>query len=233
VNLSSNAVERITWTGGEPTLCKDLPDLVRLCHENRILGVITTHGLRLPEQLLAVTNPTLDTFRLSFDGLEETHNHIRRVNGFSRSIGTIRALVEMGYVVEANITLMRRNVSEVNELVALLADHGVSRVVLMSLMMRESALKNGVLEADQKDVQRLLEDLSAEQRITVAYNDYSEFNDRYVVLESDGEVFSCSGSHDESFGFAHHANGAETIARALAAQTLSHRKMVGRPVCVG
>src|SRR5947209_2256504 len=44
-NVGEVQITQITWTGGEPTLCDDLPALLAGCHERGIRSVITTHGL--------------------------------------------------------------------------------------------------------------------------------------------------------------------------------------------
>src|SRR5262249_664627 len=67
-SIIRSGVRRITWTGGEPTLCKNLPQLLRICHTHQVQSAITTHGLSLQERFLRVVDPQLDSLRFSFDG---------------------------------------------------------------------------------------------------------------------------------------------------------------------
>lgn len=88
-------------SGGEPTLRKDLPELVwiYLKHNNIRTVSIPTNGL-LPQRIaaLAAAIARLDaklhvTFNLSIDGFEATHDRIRGVPGnFRKSLETLRLL---------------------------------------------------------------------------------------------------------------------------------------------
>jgi Fe-coproporphyrin III synthase len=88
-------------SGGEPTLRKDLPDLVSIyLKHNKIRTVsVPTNGL-LPQRIasLASAIARLDsqlhvTFNLSIDGFEDTHDRIRGVPGnFRKSLETLRLL---------------------------------------------------------------------------------------------------------------------------------------------
>ena len=109
--LSLGAVEKLAssmppfrtllLSGGEPTLRKDLPELVAIFLKyNRIRTVsVPTNGL-LPQRIaslardIARLDPQLRvTFNLSIDGFEATHERIRGVPGnFRKSLETLKLL---------------------------------------------------------------------------------------------------------------------------------------------
>lgn len=126
--IAECGVTRITWTGGEPTLCSDLPSLLATCHDHAISSVLTTHGLALQQSLLDALDPALDRIRISFDGLEATHNAIRGGKVFTKAIRALRDARKLGYIVEANVSVLDRNVMEIPELITALADAGASKL---------------------------------------------------------------------------------------------------------
>ena len=88
-------------SGGEPTLRKDLPELVHIfLRHNRIRTVsIPTNGLQsdriasLAERVAAIDAGLRVNFNLSIDGFAETHDRIRGVPGnFANSLATIQQL---------------------------------------------------------------------------------------------------------------------------------------------
>ena len=145
-------VTRITWTGGEPTLCRHLPNLLQQCAKHGISSVLTTHGLSLTKRILRAITPGVDTIRFSFDGLEETHNRIRGGKFFRKTFEVANSVKCEGFQIEANISYMSGNCQEIPELMEQLYSIGMSKIVLMSLMLRESAVDNNVLCAQKADV---------------------------------------------------------------------------------
>ncbi len=221
-------ITRITWTGGEPTLLPQISGLLQQSREYGISNLITTHGLSLKQVFLESLIPTLDTIRISFDGLEKTHNMIRGGKYFSKSISAIEKVKKYGINVEANITVTKINQLEIPSLIELLKQSGISKVVLLSLMGRESALFNEIMPLDNRErkpldvfISHLIETSFG---IQCQYNNYDVSNDWYIVIESDGNILLTSeNSADRSFGYAHTQNATDRLMFALNRQNHFHR----------
>jgi len=224
-------VSRITWTGGEPTLCATLPQLLKICHDNNIKSIITTHGLALREKFYSALNKELDKLRFSFDGLEKKHNLIRGGQYFEKTLDTMKRSFSLGFTIEANINVMQNNIKEIPDLICKLESIGIKKIVLLNLMDRESAHDNN-LERPQKEEYVLLNKKLVELKylypnLEIQLNNYWDENDYYIVLESNGEIFLCSeNTEDKSFGFITENAGIENLNLALINQTLSHRKNI-------
>lgn len=221
-------IKRITWTGGEPTLCPDLPALLHECHLNGIVSVLTTHGLALNGNILNSLDSSLDKIRVSFDGLEKTHNEIRRGKFFTKAMDAASRVKDMGFDIEANISLLGKNIHEIPELMNMLALRGFSKIVLLSFMKRESALDNNI-EAPTVEKNEILTSLVSRFRekhpsIAVQMNNYGDPADTYIVLESNGEILLCSEiAGDRSFGYVVGEGAEYRLRSALNEQTLAHR----------
>ena len=229
VQIARAGVTRITWTGGEPTQCKNLPHLLGLCHEGGVRTVLTTNGLALRGHILDALDPTTDVLRFSVDGLEPTHNKVRGGNYFYKTLANIRRCGGLGLRAEANVSVMADNVEEIPALLPLLAEAGVSKVVLLTLMARESAVDNGVRGPSALQAAELARRVATFSRanpgIGVQLNNYGQQEDAYIVVESDGEIFLCwENAADRSFGSLTGGEGERNLCAALSKQTLAHRQ---------
>lgn len=223
-------ITRITWTGGEPTLCNSLPSLLDTCHQNNIKTVLTTHGLSLTTTMLSALSPATDSIRFSFDGLESTHNIIRGGSFFQKTMKALRQAKNLGFRPETNICVMEKNITEIPALMKILKDEGVVKIVLMSLMSRESAEQNNVAAPSLSQMAKLHDDAACFQNenptLNLVINDYNAQSDTYIVVESDGEIMLCSEQNDQGMGNILATEGDNFLQAALQGQTLDHRKSV-------
>ena len=101
------SVEYVGVTGGEPTLRKDMVELVRIMSDGmpRLRKMtLNTNGF-VPERVVPVLEGIIDLAlergflfgtRVSLDGVEDAHENIRRVwHAFERSMRTVRAMQEL------------------------------------------------------------------------------------------------------------------------------------------
>jgi Fe-coproporphyrin III synthase len=228
--VSEAGVTRITWTGGEPTLAASLPALLELSHQQNITTVLTTNGLSLTQKVVSALSRTTDSIRVSLDGLEKTHNEIRGGPFFYRTMSTITRLVTFGFKTEVNISVMQRNVEEIPKLLEIVKAAGVSKVVLLTLMQRESAIKNNLSPGTRNQLAALHAEVATFQEanpsMDIILYDYDDPYDTYIVVESDGEIVLCSELADRGMGQLLAPNGTELLNAALADQTLAHTKPV-------
>jgi MoaA/NifB/PqqE/SkfB family radical SAM enzyme len=100
-------IEYVGITGGEPTLRKDMVDIVRIMADNmprlrkvtlNTNGFVAKRVVGTLERIIDLANERGFLFgtRVSLDGMEEAHESIRRVkNAFARSMESVRALQEL------------------------------------------------------------------------------------------------------------------------------------------
>ena len=72
--LAQHGAEKISFAGGEPTLCPWLPDLIRRAQELGMTTSIVTNGTRLTSEFLEGLQGTLDWVTLSIDSLSAQVN---------------------------------------------------------------------------------------------------------------------------------------------------------------
>lgn len=229
--IAQVGLDRITWTGGEPTLCPDLPDLLRIMQNAGISSTITTHGLSLRDSVLTAVDKKRDCLRFSFDGMRETHNFIRNANLFDRTLAELARMRKLGFRIEANLSAMKRNMDDLPDLAHLLADQGVGGIVIIGLVHRESAIDNH-LEALSREqfnllTESLLKTLQPFPQVSLRINDYTQEDDSYIILESDGDiVLSSELVPDRSYGLVTMEGGAQRLRTALHQHTLRHQQVL-------
>jgi MoaA/NifB/PqqE/SkfB family radical SAM enzyme len=79
----------VVFTGGEPTLRRDLEDVVAGVHHAislKYLTLITHGGMLTPERALALWNAGVNQFTFSLDYLDERHDRARGIPGLTAKI---------------------------------------------------------------------------------------------------------------------------------------------------
>ncbi|KAI5744198.1 hypothetical protein M8J76_000047 [Diaphorina citri] len=123
-------VTKIRLTGGEPTIHKDLLHIVhelRQIKELKTIG-ITTNGLTLTKQLVALQKAGLDSINISLDTLKpDKYEFITRRKGWSRVLAGIDLAVQLGYDnLKVNVVVMKNfNDDEILDFVLLTRDRPI------------------------------------------------------------------------------------------------------------
>lgn len=122
-------VRKIRLTGGEPTIRKDLTDIIgKLKAIPKIENVgITTNGLVLTRQLVNYHRAGLDAINISLDTLQpKKYEEITRRKGWERVIAGIDLAIQLGYKPKVNCVVMKDfNDNEVCDFVAMTQDRDV------------------------------------------------------------------------------------------------------------
>jgi cyclic pyranopterin phosphate synthase len=109
--FSQLGTEKIRITGGEPSLRKDLPDIIAACKQtNGIKKVaITTNGYKLPQHLPSWLDAGIDAINISIDSLDPRQFHAITGHNKLDTIlkGIDMALANGGPQIKVNTVLMR------------------------------------------------------------------------------------------------------------------------------
>jgi molybdenum cofactor biosynthesis enzyme MoaA len=121
---ATGVVGGISFTGGEPTLNKDLPLLVASARRDFQRVELTTNGRRLPEQIDALA-PHLDVIKVSLDAADRDLSHAimrgQRAD-HDRALTAIRLALAAGLTVGVNVVVMRRNLAQIAQIIRAVAE---------------------------------------------------------------------------------------------------------------
>ena len=135
-DLADYGVPVLLFSGGEPLVRKDLPELAAYAVEKGMRAVISTNGT-------LISKPTAKTLKeiglsyvgISLDGLEPVNDHFRGVTGsFSKAMEGIRNCQEAGIKVGLRFTINKLNVKEIPGIFDLLEEMDIPRVCFYHLV---------------------------------------------------------------------------------------------------
>ena len=124
------------FSGGEPLVRKDLPQLAAYAVEKGMRAVISTNGtLITPEKARILKEIGLSYVGISLDGMREVNDHFRGVNGaFEKALEGIRNCQAAGIKVGLRFTINRFNVEEIPAIFDLLEEMNIPRVCFYHLV---------------------------------------------------------------------------------------------------
>src|SRR5512136_2106280 len=132
-------VPSLSFTGGEPTLRRDLPELIAHGRSRGLWMNLITNGIRCarPDLVQALAEAGLDSAQVSLEaGDAATHDLVvGRPGAFQRTVQGIRNLRAAGIRVHTNTTINRHNRDALHGLIDLAAELG-SEHLSMNMVIR-------------------------------------------------------------------------------------------------
>ena len=139
----------ILFSGGEPLVRPDLPELARYAVAKGLRAVISTNGTLITKDVAKeLKDIGLSYVGVSLDGMPEVHDKFRGVKGaFDLAMAGIRNCMEQGIKTGLRFTVFQNNVDQVPGVFDILEKEGIPRVCFYHLVYagRGSSLQNSDL----------------------------------------------------------------------------------------
>jgi len=149
-DLSSFSSPVILFSGGEPIMRQDLPELAEYAVSKGMRAVISTNGTLITEKLAArLKSIGLSYVGISLDGLRENHDRFRKQKGaFESALAGIRTSREAGIKTGLRFTITRHNAGDIPGIFDLIERESIPRVCFYHLVYsgRGSTLRNEDLD---------------------------------------------------------------------------------------
>ncbi len=143
----------LLFSGGEPLMREDLPELAQYAVSRGMRAVLSTNGTLLSREKVAVLKEIgLSYIGVSLDGLQPTHDLFRGVSGaYAAAMKGIRICREEGIKVGVRFTVNRKNAADIPAIFDLLEAEDIPRVCFYHLVYsgRGSALVTEDLSAEE------------------------------------------------------------------------------------
>ena len=131
-------IPQLTFTGGEPTMREDLPELID--YAKWFVTRLNTNGVKLTKDLCQkLYNASLDSVQITlYSADEKEHNTLVGVNNFQYTVEGIKNAIEAGLNISINTPLCKVNANYVNTL-KFLNELGVKYVSCSGLIVTGNA----------------------------------------------------------------------------------------------
>jgi 12,18-didecarboxysiroheme deacetylase len=166
-DLAEFGVPVILFSGGEPLVRKDLPDVAAYAVKKGMRAVISTNGTLITPQIAQILKDIgLSYVGISLDGMEAMNDRFRGVQGaFASALKGIENCKNAGMKVGLRFTVNKQNSDQIPEIFKLLEDMDIPRVCFYHLVYagRGSALvKEDLSHVETREAVDLIMDLTKE-----------------------------------------------------------------------
>jgi 12,18-didecarboxysiroheme deacetylase len=135
-DLASYGAPVMLFSGGEPTIRQDLPELAQYATDKGMRAVISTNGTLIDRNMAHILKDVgLSYVGVSLDGGEDVHDHFRGVKGsFRRALEGLEYCREEGIKVGLRFTINKRNAVEIPKIFDILRERDIPRVCFYHLV---------------------------------------------------------------------------------------------------
>lgn len=135
-DLAAFGVPVLLFSGGEPLLRADLPELIDRAAASGMRTVLSTNGTLITSELIGrLKRAGVDYVGVSLDGLADANDDFRgRRGAFDLAFAGIRNCLDAGIRVGVRMTMNRRNAADVPGIFDLVQREGIPRVCFYHLV---------------------------------------------------------------------------------------------------
>ena len=158
-DLSAFACPVIIFSGGEPLLRPDLPELAEYAVSKGIRSVISTNGTLIRKETAEKFKKIgISYIGISVDGLRKVNDHFRGHHGaFDDTMNGIRCCTNAGLKVGLRFTVCRKNAGEITSIFKLLRDEGIPRICIYHLVYTGRGAKLAEEDLDHEETRTLVD----------------------------------------------------------------------------
>jgi radical S-adenosyl methionine domain-containing protein 2 len=205
--LANFGFQKITFAGGEPTLCKWLPDLIATAKEAGMTTMIVSNGSRLTNEFLEINKNKLDWIAISIDSLNTATNlTIGRAisNRSPLQLDDYKSLIDrvkqFSYGLKINTVVNRMNFNEnMNEFIRY-AEPKRWKILQVLPMVGQNDNKINDFKISEAEFQIFIRNHEKLQDITnIIPETNSQIKGSYVMVDPAGRFFdNAKGTHNYS-----------------------------------
>lgn len=163
-------IPHIVYTGGEPTLYRELPALVAYAEEKGLITGLNTNGRKLadPTYLAGLVDAGLDHVQITIEShVPDIHDNMVAAKGaWAQTVAGIENVLNTPLYMMTNTTLLTHNSPKIADTLEFLADLGVPTIGLNALIYagKGEQVDTGLKESDLPAL------LESARQITQAHN---------------------------------------------------------------
>ncbi len=165
--IESIGIPHIVFTGGEPTLFPDLPELIQYAENLGLVTGLNTNGRKLKDDNYAKTlaQSGLDHIQITLESCyEDVHDTIVKEKGaFKETVAGIQNALKEKIFTMTNTTITRENKESVVEMVKFVKDLGLFTFAVNSIIFSGKGIKSNS-HLTKEELISLLKEISMQAR---------------------------------------------------------------------
>lgn len=213
-------IPHIVFTGGEPTLRQDLPELVCYAEQKGFITGLNTNGRKLADQdfLKRLIDAGLDHVQITLEShIEKIHNEmVLSNNAWQETVQGIKNVVNSTLYFMTNTTLLKNNHNDLQNFLCFTHELGIPTVGLNALIYsgRGNTVETGLAESELPDLLKIAIEhthQSGQRLIWYTPTQYCHFDPMQLDLgikgctaayynmciEPDGQVIPCQSYYEQ------------------------------------
>lgn len=190
--LAAAGVRKVNLSGGEPTIRRDLPEIVSRVRALGLVCAMTTNGIRLGPELLERLATADARVKVSLHGPQALHDRMLRVACFERVDSNVQRLQKAG-VATAIQTVVTRRQPDIHEwAIDYCLRRGIGKLRLLPFVPRGRGMQSAdEFQLDADEHESLIAEVASARRqlapkLDVRVLDF--WSHEYYVVETDGRL---------------------------------------------
>ncbi|MCR5203375.1 MAG: radical SAM protein, partial [Lachnospiraceae bacterium] len=153
-----NEKPTICLTGGEPMLHPEFFEIAKCVRDNGFLWGMTTNGTLIDDIAAKKLKETgMSTVSVSLDGMEESHDKLRRKNGaWKAAVNGLKALQNAGFKPQVTSVFHKDNFNEMDELYDFLIKLGITNWRPINVEPIGRACESGDMLLSPEEIRHLI-----------------------------------------------------------------------------
>lgn len=217
-SFKENGGECVTFSGGEPLMFKDFPQIIKHAHDLGLKSTVLSNGLLWSDQLIHELAPFINEIQFSLDGVDEdTNSKVRGSGHFDKVVDTIVKFANAGVKTSVATTFTYDNLNENTQtryknLVDLIKEKTFGKDVFFKLSKKLlpgrdvhfTAEENEKYSAIIKDIEKYVDENADYENFLAGHTaNLVAINCGLggISISSDGNVYFCNRINEmETFG---------------------------------
>lgn len=194
-NLSKIKIQKLTLSGGEALLYKDLFELVDYIKEKNpsIILSLTSNGKIIDNMLIQKIIEKFDIITFSLDSINDDINEkIGRGKNHFAKVLKLLDVCNNKIKIKINTVANRYNINELEDIYDLIKKYNISRwKILRYYPVRNSIEYKDEFYIDEKQsnkIEKIINNIKKESKIMINYDNEKEFKTSYFIIYPDGSI---------------------------------------------
>ena len=217
-SFKENGGEFVTFSGGEPLMFKNFPQIISHAHDLGLKSTVLSNGLLWSDKLIHELAPFIDEIQFSLDGVDEETNSVVRGSGhFEKVVDTIVKFANAGVKTSVATTFTYDNLNESTQtryknLIDLIKEKTSGKDVFFKLSKKLLSGRDVHFTAEENEkYSAIIKDIEKHVDENADYENFLAGHTANLVaincglggisVSSDGNVYFCNRINEmESFG---------------------------------